>query len=185
MSGYGDHLRHVADLEWFFNERRGDLGYKAQNYDPDRWKGDSHDPDRYGVTRAAATAREWRIGLALYSLTHEQLRTIEVAYAEHRYRGLERWGREAGVAARLFNAENKEGAGLTLAAMLTQPESRAEAEALRRRAETALRGAMRAYVDATLVVSAEMAEERRRKVERDRRQAEAMGRRFVAPVEEE
>jgi hypothetical protein len=178
----GQRLSHSADLEWFFNDRRGDLGLHAQNYDPDRWRGDSVDPDRHGVARTASVQREQRVLAALRLLNREHDRVICVAYSEHRWRGLERLGRAAGVAAWLYDPEDAIDGGLALATLVNQEGARDYLKEHFARAEATLRAAFVAYGKAAEKVAAQRDAERAMRAERDRKQAARMGVKWTAPT---
>ena len=180
-----DRLRHVADLEWYCNESDGDLGLHAQNYDPDRWRGGSPDPEKFGVSRAAAADRFRRVHAAVMALTADDHRVLRLAYTDHRWRGLERWGREAGVACWLYDREDVIDAGLALQTLMGQKGAEGWLEEHRRKAAETLRVALAAYVLAEAAVVAQREADKAGKRAADRRLAEQQGRKFVAPVEEE
>lgn len=181
----GQRLTHVADLEWFFNDRRGDLGLHAQNYDPERWRGDSVDPERHGVARTASVQRERRVLESLRLLaesSREHDRVICLAFSEHRFRGLERWGRAAAVAAWQYDPVDVLDGGLALAMLVNQAGAAAILAEYQAKAEATLRAALAAYGKAHEKVVAKRDAEKAMRVERDRKQAARMGVKWTAPT---
>lgn len=184
----GLRLNHAADLDWFFNDRRGDLGLHAQNYDPDRWRGDSVDPDRHGVARTASVQRERRVLASLRLLaegSREHDRVLCLAYSEHRWRGLERWGRAAAVAAWQYDPIDVLDGGLALAMLVNQAGATAILSEYQAKAEATLRAALVAYGKAAEKVAAQRDADRAARMDMDRAQAARMGVKWTAPVDGE
>jgi hypothetical protein len=141
-------LRLVADLEWFYLEAEGDLGMHGQNYDPDRWRGGSPDPDAAAKCRTAAVVRWCEVARRLRVIGHEDERVLRLAYTPHQWRGLERWGRLAGVAAWLYDREDVVDSGVALAMLHGQKGAEVVLKDYEDRAKKRLADAFKKYREA-------------------------------------